>query len=92
MATQRQEQEQREKLLSIEQTIRENVIPTINDVKQTVNSIAEKEYITEAKADAKYADKKEMKIIKFVVYTGLSAVITGLVGLFFLIIQRMAQL
>jgi hypothetical protein len=92
MATQKQEQEQREKLLSIEQTIRENVIPTINDVKQTVNTIAQKEYITEEKADSKYADKKEMKIIKFVVYTGLSAVITGLVGLFFLIVQRLAQL
>lgn len=86
-----QDQEQRERVLSIDQTLREVVIPKLTSVSDTVNTIAEKQYLTRSEAKEEYAPKSDVKFIKWVVYTGLGAVITGVVGLFFLMVQRMSS-
>lgn len=88
MATKIQEQEQREKLLSIEQTLRENIIPKLNDVKLTVNIIAEKEYITRSEVKEEYATKEDVTFIKRVVYGVIMAILLGFIGLGFAIIQN----
>lgn len=87
MATQIQEQEQREKLLSIDQTQREVILPKLKEIAETVIIIANKEYITRTEADQKYVLKTDFALIKRITYTALAAIVTGVVGFVFLVIQ-----
>lgn len=87
MATPKQEQEQRDKLLSIDQTLKEVVIPGISALDKKVTTIADRDYITEEKADRKYALKEDVTFIKRVVYGVIMAIILGFIGLGFAVIQ-----
>ena len=92
--TMQEDQEQRDKINRVDFTIQEVVLPTLQRMEQSVQIFADKDFLTEDKADKRYPTMQEFKALKAKVDshskvggTIATLLIAGLISLFYAVIS-----
>lgn len=86
--TKAEDLELRDKVRSIEQTQREVLLPKLEAMAEDLKEVVQKDYMTEEKADKKFATKEQIKRMEILFWGIISAVLLGLVNFVFRLLER----
>jgi hypothetical protein len=96
--TQKQDQELREKVLSIEQTQNQVLLPKITGIEENVQRLVDRDYLTKSDARSTYASKEDLEILASktafttkIVYAVISSLVLGIIALGFSFLQGRLQ-
>lgn len=87
-STAKQDQELRDKVNSIDQSLREVIKPTLEGVAKNIEDLSGRGFITEEKADKKYATKEQIKRMEILFWGIVSAILLGIVNFVFKLLEK----